>query len=450
MSFIDLTLQHFDELSATCFAGLQKGEALTLNLAAEDQHYLRFNNARVRQSTHVEQRRVTLGFQADGRRVLYGFDLTGAIDQDVVSALSLLNRARMETTVLPEDPFVLPLENRGGSEQHHTGQLPELSTWLEQVSAEAGGSDVTGLYAAGPQLRATRNSEGLRHVFSTESFFLDYSLFTVNPAGENKAVKGLYAGREWQPEQFSATIAASRLRLAMLKRDSQPLQPGHHRVFFAPAAVDALLGMFSWGGVSYGAWQKGDGALKKLIEGEVRLSPLFHLAENFNLGLAPRFNSLGEMAPERLTLIEDGTIKNLLVSSRSAREYGVSGNGAEVGEGLRSPVMGTGALEDSAILSALDTGVYVSNLHYLNWSDRQSARVTGMTRYACFWVERGEIVAPIRDLRFDESLYRIFGTELEAITASSAVRMETDTYGQRSLGGSQVPGMLVRDFRFTL
>ena len=450
MSFIGITLKHFDELSEVCLASLKSGEALTLNIAAEEQHYLRFNNARVRQSTQVEQHRVTLCFQANGRRVMYCFDLSGAFDQDLVSAQSLLDRARLETTVLPEDPFVSPLENHGGSEQHHTGQLPELSTLLEQVSIEAEGSDFTGLYAAGPQLRATRNSEGLRHVFSAEGFFLDYSLFTVNPAGENKAVKGLYAGREWQPEQFSAAIAASRLQLAMLKRDSQPLEPGHHRVFFAPAAVDALLGMFSWGAVSYGAWQKGDCALKKLIEGEVRLSPLFHLGENFSLGLAPRFNSLGEMAPERLTLIEDGTIHNLLISSRSAREYGVPGNGAEAGEGLRSPVMGTGSLEDSAILETLGTGVYVSNLHYLNWSDLQSARVTGMTRYACFLIERGEIVAPIRDLRFDESLYRMFGTELEAVTTSPVVMMETETYGQRSLGGSQVPGMLVRDFRFTL
>lgn len=450
MSFIVASLKQFDALSEACFAGLQGGEALTLNLAAEDQHYLRFNAARVRQSTRVEQRRVTLCYQANGRRAVYSFDLTGSIDQDVASAQSLLNRARLETTVLPEDPFVSPLGNPGGSERHHTGQPPELSRLLERLAAETKGADFTGLYASGPQWRATRNSEGLRHVFSTESFFLDYSLFTVNPAGENKAVKGLYAGRDWQPERFSAAIAESRLWLDRLRRDSQPLQPGRHRVFFAPAAVAALLGMLSWGGLSYGAWKKGSGALQKLIEGEVRLSPRFRLDEDFSLGLAPRFNSLGEMAPECLTLIEDGGIENLLISSRSAREYGVTGNGAEAGEGLRSPVMGAGTLDGSAILATLDSGVYVGNLHYLNWSDPRSARVTGMTRYACFWVERGEIVAPIRDLRFDESLYRVFGEALEAVTTQRAIMMETDTYGQRSLGGSRVPGMLVRDFRFTL
>jgi predicted Zn-dependent protease len=73
-----------------------------------------------------------------------------------------------------------------------------------------------------------------------------------------------------------------------------------------------------------------------------------------------------------------------------------------------------------------------------------------MTRYACFWVEDGEIIAPIKDLRFDESLYRIFGSELEAVTQHTLRLPETETYQERSLGGCQVPGMLIRDFLFTL
>ncbi len=38
--------------------------------------------------------------------------------------------------------------------------------------------------------------------------------------------------------------------------------------------------------------------------------------------------------------------------------------------------------------------------------------ITGMTRYACFWVEKGEIVAPIENLRFDDYLYRFLGEGL--------------------------------------
>jgi predicted Zn-dependent protease len=83
-------------------------------------------------------------------------------------------------------------------------------------------------------------------------------------------------------------------------------------------------------------------------------------------------------------------------------------------------------------------------------NDRPSGRITGMTRYACFWVEGGEIVASIKDLRFDDSLYAFLGENLEAVTDFQAFVADVDTYERRSLGGAQVPGMLIRDFTFTL
>jgi predicted Zn-dependent protease len=125
-------------------------------------------------------------------------------------------------------------------------------------------------------------------------------------------------------------------------------------------------------------------------------------------------------------------------------------NGAGRGEGLRSPVVSTGVLKESEVLPSLDRGLYLSNLHYLNWSDRNSGRITGMTRYACFWVENGKIVAPIKDLRFDDSLYAFLGENLLGLTDFQEFIPETGTYESRSLGGQLMPGLLVEDFTFTL
>ena len=73
-----------------------------------------------------------------------------------------------------------------------------------------------------------------------------------------------------------------------------------------------------------------------------------------------------------------------------------------------------------------------------------------MTRYGCFWVENGEIVATIKDLRFDESLYSFFGENLVALTNFREFIPPVDTYESRSLGGMLVPGALVDNFTFTL
>jgi predicted Zn-dependent protease len=110
----------------------------------------------------------------------------------------------------------------------------------------------------------------------------------------------------------------------------------------------------------------------------------------------------------------------------------------------------SGNLAASEIFKALDTGLFLSNLHYLNWSDRPTARITGMTRYACFWVANGEIVAPIENLRFDESLYRCLGEKLVDLTDSQEFLPEVGTYERRSLGGTWTPGLLVDDFTYTL
>ena len=53
-------------------------------------------------------------------------------------------------------------------------------------------------------------------------------------------------------------------------------------------------------------------------------------------------------------------------------------------------------------------------------------------------------------MRFDESLYRALGANLEALTREAPVLPETGTYFCRNLGGMKSPGMLIDDFRFTL
>ena len=104
------------------------------------------------------------------------------------------------------------------------------------------------------------------------------------------------------------------------------------------------------------------------------------------------------MSPNSIPLIQNGTLKNTLVSSRSAKEYGVESNFAESGEYLRSPRMEAGNLNQENVTKEIDRGLYLSNIHYLNWSDNAGGRITGLTRYACFWVENGEIQYPISEL----------------------------------------------------
>ena len=112
--------------------------------------------------------------------------------------------------------------------------------------------------------------------------------------------------------------------------------------------------------------------------------------------------------------------------------------------------MAGGTLHPADALRALGTGVYVSDLHYLNYSDRQACRMTGMTRFACFWVENGQLVAPIPVMRFDDSLLRMFGSGLLALTQVPELMPDSGTYEERQLRSVTAPGALVEGLRFTL
>ena len=435
----------FSELSDRLMESLRPNEFLSLDLAGEKSHFIRFNRARVRQAGKVIDSSVKLGLIDHGRSVHTTFPLTGNAAVDLAAALENFSYLRQEIVQLPQDPYLVIPENQGSSREVYPGNLLAPESAVSEILPAVQGLDFTGFYASGEVVRAHHNSVGQKHWFATESFFLNYSL--ISPS--DKAVKSILADRSWHSSRYRGQVHQARDQLKLLDSPIHEVKPGRYRTYLAPAAVADLLGMFSRGGVSEASLRQGGSALAQMRQGKT-LSPLFKLRENFSGGNVPRFNDLGEVAPEELPLIVEGKLVNTLVSSRTAAEYGLVSNGAVTREGLRSPEVMPGNLKEEEILKELDTGLYLSNLHYLNWSDLPGGRITGMTRYACFWVENGKIVAPIRDLRFDDSLYTFLGENLLALTEFQEFIPKTGTYQGRSLGGSLMPGLLVEDFTFTL
>lgn len=443
--FMNTVRTHFDALADHLLGKLTAEESVTLNLSAEDTLYVRFNANRVRQNTDVQQMVLSLQLQALGRTVKQSCTLSGdrEADSDLLSAT--LQACRAEVAVLDVDPNQVPIANHGSSDDNFTGALLAPQDVVPAILDSAQGCDLAGLYAGGVVIRANRNSAGQNHWFATESFFLDYSLYD-GP----KAAKGSYAGARWDTPAWAANLARTRDLLDKLKRPTVNVKPGQYRTYLAPRAFADVLGMMGWNALSAAAWKQGRSPFKKLVEREARFSPLLSFRENFGLALTPRFNSQGEVSESLLPLMQAGELCTLLVSSRTAKEYGLSGNAAEEGEAPRALDVACGTLAEPDILKAIGTGLYLSNVHYLNWSDPVSARVTGMTRYACFWVENGEIVGPINDLRWDESLYDALGSKLLALTDWADIDPACDTYYTRALGGSRVPGALVERWTFTL
>jgi len=435
----------FNQLSDRLLDNLKNQEQVSISLNYERSQFTRFNNGKVRQSGLVHDGSLTISLIDCEREAYSTFPFTGNLEIDLDVALENLAYLRSQVQQLPINPYIVLPQVGDSSREVYQGNLLDSKRSLLAILEPVQDLDFTGLYAAGMIIRALSNSAGQRHWFSTDSYVVDYSIFT----SQDRAIKGIYAGQNWHQSEYEWQINQSRQQLVALDLPSRNIPKGEYRVYFAPSATADLMGMLL-GAVGAASLHQGSSALLKLHTGENSLSTLLNLSENFSKGAVPRFNELGIISPEELSVISKGVLINPLVSAKTAKEYNQISNGASNGEYMRSPVIGSGLLSQSEILAELGTGLYLSNLHYLNWSDRPNGKITGMTRYACFWVEAGEIVAPIENLRFDDSIYDFLNQNLEAFTDFNEFIPNTDTYGSRSLGGMLTPGMLVKNFTFTL
>ena len=424
----------------------------SLWLRAEASDFLRFNHAALRQATSVQQAHVTLAVERGQRRAESTLTLGGEPALDVQRLHSERELLVSQLDLISDDPWLSYPKTATHSHRDDRGALPEAGHVIALVHEMAGvklEQDLVGFYAGGPVAHAFADSLGSRHWHRVESFHFDWCLYHR----ADKAVKTSYAGTRWDDAAFAAKLEEAARRMPLLARDVRTLQAGAYRAAFCASAMVELLGTLGWSGFSLKARRTGVSSLMRLERGEATFDAGFNLDEAVALGTAPAFTAEGFVRPVRVALVEAGKLPasgGTLNSPRSAAEYGVAANGVGAQESPEALRLGPGSIAQADLLSALDTGLYVSNLWYLNYSDRQACRMTGMTRYACFWVEGGKLVAPINVMRFDDDALRLFGSGLVGLTDTPEVTPNSDTYGARLLGSVTTPAAVVEGFRLTL
>ncbi|UQY32672.1 TldD/PmbA family protein [Pseudomonas fulva] len=435
--------QHFEALLAHLDSQLQAGEGFTLEYQAEASDFIRFNHARVRQAGQVQQVYATLALYQGERHGDFELALSGVIDDDLTRLDQALQRLRAVLPTLADDPY-LRLNREAWRGETATGEAVQHSeAAIAQINEAAAGLDLVGFYAAGPQYQGFASSWGAFGWHGASSFNFEFSLFHDN----GQAVKSSYAGEQWDAQAFARKLAFAREQLEHLGKPAHDLKPGAYRAYLTPAALEELFGLFAWG-FSAEALATGGSPLQRLFAGSASLSDKVTLDERIEGGLAPAFTREGPRQP--LRLVSQGKAGERLVSSRSAAEHGLIANGAGSGEYPFSLQLHGGELEEGEILQRLGTGLYIGNLWYSNFSDLPAGRLTGMTRFATFWVEDGRIQAPVNTMRFDDSLFDFLGANLEALTREPELLLPSGTYGARQTGSMALPGALLSRFTLTL
>lgn len=438
-------MNHFKALVDWLKQAVTDQEQFHLGYADEASEFVRFNHAQVRQAGQVQQASLNLKLINAGRHADLGITLSGEAELDRQRLANGLQQLRETLPLLPPDPYLLLNPDAWHNHNEQLRPLPELAQVLDDISQAADGVDLVGFYAAGPISRGFASSTGAFGWHRANSFNFDFSLFHAN----GEAVKASYAGHTWNSAEFAARFQQAREQLAFLGRPLHTLAPGQYRAYLAPAALEEIISIITWGGFSAQAIASKGSSLQRLYAGDQSLSPLVTVDEQISGSLSQAFSTEG-YPREDVTLINAGKAEGQLVNSRSAAEYGLSTNGASSDESPSALQMAAGSLAQADILKQLGTGLYISNLWYLNYSDLPAARLTGMTRFATFWVENGEIQAPVSTMRFDDSVYQLLGSQLEALTADRELLLSASTYDQRNTASNLLPGALVKRLTLTL
>ncbi|MTI14006.1 metallopeptidase TldD-related protein [Sansalvadorimonas verongulae] len=304
------------------------------------------------------------------------------------------------------------------------------------------GTGFAGTFMVGWVYRAFGSSRGHHHWFANNSFCLDFLVYQHG----GRAVHDQISGRKWDAECFRQRLESVKERVSLLGQSTKNVPRGDYRVYLSPAAINALLVRADFSARRY--YEK-DSWLTLLFEGKRALSQQFSLDLVTADGYVPGFQQHGYVRPDCLNLIKEGIGQSLIIGPRTAEKYQILFTGGEdkaVFDRFDPPdhlVMMPGSLEEQDICSRIGDGLYISDLWYVNWSDKHSGRMTGMTRYTCFKVKNGKLAHPIGAIRFDDSLYNLFGEHLEALTRHRDTIVDSFAFCRRGTGSHILPGALI-------
>lgn len=368
-----------------------------------------------------------------------------------------LDRALALARVAPPDPELHPLEGpyEGMEEVGEVavddatldhGFEPKAAWISEALAATAAGGVVpAGLATTAVHGRTLVSSAGraVHDARTRASFQLTASTpDLVDGAGVAEGI-----ARRVEDLDVGALIRRA-VDKAVRSRGARAIEPGEYAVVLEPAAVSSILLFAAYHG--FGAQEVSEESSFLCGRLGERLFPeRLHLRDDAANALHPGVPFDGEGTARRpVELIAEGALRGPVTDSAWARRLGVPNTGHALplpntsGPKPSNLVLAAGDRTVEELVAGLDRGLLVTQFHYTNLIDPREMSLTGMTRNGTFLVEGGEVVGPVRNLRFTESL-------VGALGRVSGVGSEPEVAGALFSGEIVTPALAIDGFRFT-
>lgn len=331
-------------------------------------------------------------------------------DSDAAALKQLAEEAVQIARVSPVHreyvPTLGPLEypeSRGFASATADIDLNARAAGLEGVLDACRKANVTGaaFHTARASASATATANGNRRYFRSSE-----AGFSLTARSDDGTGSGYFAGDHFDLARLDPKhIAEQAVDKAVRSRQPKAIEPGVYPVILEPQAVADLMGFL---GRSFDARTADEGrSAFSAKDGKTRLGEkLFN--ERINLYSDPMHPELpavpatDEGIPaSRLSLIKAGVLENLEYSRFWAQERKREPTPGPVNYIMESSEPPT-SMGD--MIEGMERGLLISRFWYVRLVDPRAIGLTGLTRDGLWWVEKGRVSHPVRNLRFNQSV----------------------------------------------
>jgi predicted Zn-dependent protease len=272
-----------------------------------------------------------------------------------------------------------------------------------------------GFHTTRARAAAAATANGNRRFFRSSTAEMSMTARSGDGTGS-----GYFAGDHFDVARLDvAHIAEQAVSKAVRSRAPKPIEPNVYPVILEPQAVADLMG-FLTGTFDARTADEGRSAFSQK-GGQTRLGERL-FSERINLysdpmhADMPALPATNEGIPAaRVSLIKAGVLDALQYSRFWARERKREPTPGPVNyimESSQRPV----PLDE--MIKSMTRGLVISRFWYVRLVDPRTIVVTGLTRDGLWWVEKGEVRHPVRNLRFNQSLLAMLAPwNVEAVGA---------------------------------
>jgi len=305
---------------------------------------------------------------------------------------------------------------------------------------EAESQTAAGIYSTEESVEALLNTNGVVCFHAETMARFSITAMAADSSGWAKASSPDLT--QLNPHELARCAA----RKASMSANPREVNAGRYTVILEPAAVLDLVGQM-FGDFSATALTDQRSFLNERL-GQALFAPAINISDDAYHPLQSGANFDGEGVPrQRLALVHAGVPSEVAYSRPAAHKAGVASTGHgfpipnEYGEIPVNIVIKGGDATLDQLIATTARGILVTRLWYIREVDPYEKIMTGMTRDGTFLVEHGEVVAGVRNFRFNQGLIQLL-SNVEAMTP------EQRASGEEAFD-MVVPAMKAHEFNFT-